>query len=527
VKTAVDRACEYAFGCTNIMAMSYWCPGYQMLMADAGSRAVCFEATGAAESACWAIGAAYMRGAARLFRRAAWWYTANVYSGWTRDGRKREGENRRLGGPDDMYGRKKGWWGPNNGLSRSLVAWQNVYGWLQGALFVDPENAGHYHRELAEDGKTERPSVFAKDFNDLYRLSKKVDRGVPYTPYALLFPVHERLTIQGIPEFHRYMEFSRTAAIHTLQPIRNDRREGIQGSFYNSEFGECWDIACPDIRSNEETAAALAPYKAAVLMGVYRRQNPKPALRRYVEDGGTLFVSCDHVRRNNVGVEMSGVRFSGGNAKTAGAFVIEETGRKTPLAGTYVLEIGEPTTARVLWRDEAGTPIAWMNAFGKGCVITVASVGMLPYGINEPANFEEESSFLSVVKRVRAKELTFELMKLVFSRIQEETLPVKVTGNVQWGVNRINSNNQTIKQSNNSSRWLVWLYNNEGVTHFVGEPETFDLLKTAKVEIATKGTGTVIARDAETGASVSGSIDVPPGRWRLIELEMTKGKRGE
>lgn len=507
VKTAVDRACEYAFGCKDIVTMSYWCPGYQILMADAGSKSVCFEATGSASAACWAIGAAYMRGAARLYRRSSWWYTANVYGGFTRDGKRREGENRRLGGPDDMFNRKKGWWGPNNGLSRSLVAWQNVYGWLQGAMFVEPENALHYHLELAEDGKTQRASAFAKDFDDLNRLAQKVDRGIPYTPYALLLPASERVTIQGIPEFHRYMEFSRTAAIHTLQPIRNDRKLGIQGSFYNSEFGECWDITCPDIRSPEDTSEALAPYKAAVLLGVYRKKSPKQALRRYVENGGTLFVSCDHVRRNNVGVEMAGVRFAGGRAKVSGKVLVDEAGMRRPLKGAYVLETGEVTTGKVLWRDEAGTPVAWINDFGKGRVVTIASVGMLPYGVNEPGNLENEGEFIGVVKKIRQDELTFELMKLVFERLQGETLPVHVAGDVQWGVNRTKRG------------WLVWLYNNKGVTHFFGEPEEFDFSKTASVTISAKGFKPVAVRDAETGKAIPGAVDVKPGQWRLVELE--------
>lgn len=82
----------------------------------------------------------------------------------------------------------------------------------------------------------------------------------------------------------------------------------------------------------------------------------------------------------------------------------------------------------------------------------------------------------------------------LFERIQRETMPVLVEGDVQWGVNRT------------SSGYLVWLINNRGVRKFRGEPAEFMPERTAKVTV------TVTATGAKT------MIEVPPGAYRLLTL---------
>ena len=76
---------------------------------------------------------------------------------------------------------------------------------------------------------------------------------------------------------------------------------------------------------------------------------------------------------------------------------------------------------------------------------------------------------------------------ILFERIQRETMPVSVEGDIQWGVNRT------------SYGYLVWLINNRGVVQFKREPTDFLPEKTAKVSV------TVVATGAKT------TIVVPPG----------------
>ena len=88
---------------------------------------------------------------------------------------------------------------------------------------------------------------------------------------------------------------------------------------------------------------------------------------------------------------------------------------------------------------------------------------------------------------------TPEKLRSLLLKIQDETMPVKVSGDVMWGVNR------------REDGWLVYLFNNKGVVKFCDEPEEFDTTKTAHVRISLGGA------DFET--------DVPPGDFRLVALD--------
>ena len=510
---AAKRTSAYCFGDEGFWGEPSWYPGLTPLLVDAGAKGAGYEATGAQMAQSWSFGMAYARGAARLYGRPVWWYTANCYSGYTRDGRRKGGENRLTGNAaaKNAHGMKDEWWGPNNGLSPSLVARQNLYGYLSGAMILEVENHHHCHIEELPDGR-KVPSVHARHFNDLHRLSKRLDRGIPYTPFALLLPAHERVTAEGNPEMNRYMGLSISAATLTLVPARNRRKAGIEGCLYNSEFGEIFDFVCPDLRRTDETVAALGAYKAAVLVGNFRTRSPEHALSGFVRGGGTLFVSCDQVRAGLVSPALAGVTFGGRSVKTAGKFLVDERGGRTALRDPYVLEAGEPTTAKALWTDEDGTPVAWANDCGKGRVVSVAVAGLVPYGLELPRNLENEREALRQVERLRSGELPCDLLRAIYRRIQAETMPVRVEGDVQWGVNRTKGG------------YLVWLFNNEGVTHFMGEEQSLDASKTAHVRLSFGDRAPKSVADAETGAPFAVaegvSLDVPPGGWRLVAVEI-------
>ena len=99
---------------------------------------------------------------------------------------------------------------------------------------------------------------------------------------------------------------------------------------------------------------------------------------------------------------------------------------------------------------------------------------------------------------------TAALAKLL-DRIQRETMPVQVDGDIQWGVNRT------------SYGYLVWLINNRGVVQFKGEPTEFRQEKTAHVTVTTVATGERT------------TLDVPPGGYVLhkILLRRIGGNKGE
>ena len=111
---------------------------------------------------------------------------------------------------------------------------------------------------------------------------------------------------------------------------------------------------------------------------------------------------------------------------------------------------------------------------------------------------------LEAFKRGGGKVITYpgpgcetpEALRTLLLKIQDETMPVRVAGDVQWLVNRT------------SKGWLVALVNNKGVVKFVDEPEEFDLSKTANVTVTLKATG-------ETR-----TVSVKPGDFALLEFKV-------
>ena len=89
---------------------------------------------------------------------------------------------------------------------------------------------------------------------------------------------------------------------------------------------------------------------------------------------------------------------------------------------------------------------------------------------------------------------TRDRLRELLLKIQDETMPVNVTGDIQWGVNKT------------SKGWLVYLINNKGVVKFCDEPEEFDMSRTARVAVTMKATG-------ETR-----TVEINPGDFKLLEF---------
>ena len=142
---------------------------------------------------------------------------------------------------------------------------------------------------------------------------------------------------------------------------------------------------------------------------------------------------------------------------------------------------------------------------------------MLPYGLDLPGVLGNEGAFIRTLERVRRGEIPCELMAALFGRIQDETLPVRVEGDVQFGVNRTKNG------------YLVWFINNKGVTHFMGEKATIDPNAVARVRVTLKRPAAAV-RDAETEASIatdgqSFEVEVVPGGWRLLRVGAERGEK--
>ena len=507
-KESFRRQRELHFGSADIWTLHSSCWTLSHVMADVGAKGFFYEATGQ-EFANWRMAAAYCRGASRQWNIPFGWYVANWYTGYVRGKYDKVTQGSNLWSGKATEWLKGGAFQDWRGLSRSMLDRQNAYGWLNGASFLQVEDWIRLYCEPAgEDGTRCRPHQVAVDFDNLYRLSKSVDRGVVYAPCAILASVCEKIgpsALSNAADKHNLNAFYFSLVPVNSQdiPQRSLKKVGNQGCLFNSPFGDCFDVLAPDSHQTKaDLVRALGAYKVAFLAGGYRKEDfQTEALVDYVRQGGTLVISSDRLADGLFPSAMAGVDFTAATKASGKALVDAATGAKTALSAPYKWAVAKPgAAAKVLLADELGTPAVYANDCGRGRVVTVACWRMMP------AEYCDDFERVNTVTRdgdVRWRVVTecfsgkrqFEVIRTLLAKAQDETMPVKVDGDVHWGVNRTRDG------------WLVWLMNNKGVVHYANEPEEFDANATAEVRLTFKPTGT------------TGAATVEPGAWKLVAID--------
>ena len=498
-------------GSRQWMMNSLECSLAHVYAAKGGAAGLMYEAELGTTSGPWAFGTAFTRGAARQFDIPWAWYGAHLVGGFDRAGNKAGGE---LEWPGSFVGYQKHALRPavpDKGSGRSLLRRQFAYGMLAGANFLIPENF-HFFMFGEKDGK-KTASPYARDISAAYEWALEHDRGTPYTPVALLFSIDDPFDRHGYSVGNRD-PFSMNAFAFTLVPTKekdhyrlSDRKKGDLGCLWNSEFGEIWDALSPDAgQPTDAFRKALRNYRAAFLVGAYDRKNLDcDALREYVRDGGTLFVSADQVEDGLVSREMAGVGFTSGRKDAGRSFTDAKGAKVDDLAETYtVWEAAPDATARPLLLAESGVPLAFAHDFGKGRVVTVAVKRMLPDGIWDTVDGVDTPAskvWTKAQHAIASGEQTFPIVRHLLRQVQAETMPFEIRGNCQWGVNFVEGVRGQVLGVRDRGRWLVWLINNNGVTKFVGEPEEFDFDRTAHVTVVSKLTGEAKSVTIEPGAT--------------------------
>ena len=516
-KTAFDNASALFFGERALVPMCSNQPSFAHIFAAVGATMLSYEATTQSYPS-WQVAASYTRGASRQFGLPTRWYTANYYGGYTRDGQERYGENRWAnwkGGKCPPSTELRAY-RPHRGASRSLLKRQAMHGWLIGSTFFETEHWGVLYG--AETNRVPCASPEGLDYEAVYRLSKRVDRGVPITPLAVLTPVTDPMYTSGMFQ-NAKDRFTPAAIFHTLVPIGRIgeytggmlRKVGEQGCLFNTPFADMCDVVAPDAgQKTDALVKALSAYPYAILAGsgFHRDRLDVVALERYVRGGGTLVVSADQIGLGYVTAEMCGVEFSQETVAASGDFA-DMDGATHPLKGEYRVFRGTPRGAKTLLTAE-GVPLAYENACGRGRVITLACKKGLPARYADSPRMSEDE-YLQEFRAITATDRTFEVYRWLLDRIQSEKMPVLVKGSAQWGVNRTKKG------------YLVYVFNNKGVVKFCDEPEEFDMSKTSKVTIDARRLGAVRIYDPIADRPIADfagkvSFEVAPGDVRLVEV---------
>ena len=515
----------YHFGCDRFWPL--YCNNHSLshILASLGAAGLINE-TSSSQGSPWTWSGAYTRGASRQWGIPFAWYCATYYRGfrrgqppgtppvagdnkWPRDGR--------------FTARRPAY----RGASLSLTARQKYYGWLIGAAFIQDEPWSMLCSSATNGVPC--PSQYAKVFNDVFVRSRRIDRGAPYTPVALLAPLAESVSrggyVSGIDDGRDFVDLLNLPAyFFTLQPVHEEngkhpmlldrRRHGDEGCLFNSRFGEIWDVLTADSgQPTERFASALAHYPAAFLVGSYRRGAVDvAALERYVRGGGTLFVSADYVEEGTVPASLTGVSFGEGRVKS-GDRLLDERGRDAArLDGFYLLHSAVPADGtRTLLKDENGAAVACIRALGRGRVVTTCCTRSMPHMFFEKKYKAHDPTYFELRRKIISDSGRLDLIRYLLDRVQRETIPVVVDGDIQWGIGK------------NAKGWLLWLINNKGIAKYYGEPADVDQTKTAEVKVSLGRLAGLVPRNADTGAELpvedgAFSVEVGPGDVAFVQM---------
>ena len=496
---------RFHFGCADFWPL--YCNNHTLAHINAKLGAVgLINEISASQGSPWTWSGAYTRGASRQWGIPFAWYCATFYRGFRR--------NQEPGTPpvagdnkwprDGKFSKKRPAY---QGASLSLTARQKYYGWLIGASFIQDE-PWTMLCATTENG-VPGPSPYAKAFNDVFVRSRKIDRGAPYTPIALLTPISECVLrggyVSALVDEDGYADdfLNLPAYLFTLQPVHEEngsypmlqdrRRHGDEGCLFNSHFGEIWDVLVAD--SGQETprfAAALAHYPAAFLIGSYRRGDiDVAALETYVRGGGTLFLSADYIDEGLVPATLAGVEIVEGRVASGESLIDERGSVVARLGGLYSLYNGAPASGTVPFlTDENGKVVAYARTLGKGRVVTAMCKRAMPSRYFKERYCSLDETHLSLRAQIISDKGDLDLIRYLLDRVQRETIPIQVDGDIQWGLGK------------NDKGWLLWLINNKGIAKFVGEPADVDATKTADVRISLGRLVGAIPCNADTGAEL-------------------------
>jgi len=494
LRRTFNRILEYSFDDPAHLSIGegHWCIGH--LAAYWGAGKIGIETT--RNYAFWQNQMMFCRGAARQFNIPWSWYVASYFEGFDSKGNMTsEGS---LFSENDP---RLKWHGPDYGTSLSSVKRAFYMAWLAGASDVEREgveNCFFIHRSLPleKQGLSEEGRMYV----DFYRLvTSNPDRGVPYTPVALLVPANRGYCRFGGKAFTTYdytqTDFMLDAVMSTILDYPNNRvlekmRNGVECVMANQPYGDIFDAITPDFEKQDSFRQALPNYKAAILIGDYKR-NPEMAkiLVDYVKKGGTLVLNISQLNEDFPS-DFAGLRPTG----------------KIVVKDQYTIDEVKLADAKSLLSASDGTVLFAKNRYGKGSVIVGMQRWLTPWYGNDAKEQDAALGNTSLKKPIHFPEIEW-LMK----RLSSELLPISVEGNIQYGLNRTKDG------------WLLYLINNSGVIKFADKAQVLapegQRVRIDVTRITGKGVFELVTgKNLETSNGML-EVNVPSGNVRILKIQ--------
>lgn len=483
MKKAFDRKTSLYFGDPSRLSFMHagWNVGHLAAYWGAGLITLETSNSGGGDTYYrWQVGMSFARGAARQYSIPWTWYIASCINGYTAAGK--------------WVSSYEPGFDSNNGVGPSWLkrcfylayyAGANLMElehWYLKVLAVDKDNPGNY--KLSRIGK------HYVEFSDFARANP--DRGVPYTPIALLVPFN-----QGYPQWggngfssakpYTRNDFALDAFWATIVPAY-DRdpalRRGEQGALFNSPYGDLFDVVIPDAPEPGNFADVLKGYKAAIVAGdVKVTPELTKNLTNYVKNGGTLLL---HAGQLNKIIP----------AKTAGLHVTPSYVREN----NHIFLRCYLDGAAALLKNKDNVPLLTVRRFGKGNIVVACADSWVP-------NMNAKS-----ISETRRGILKFPFIQDVLARLTAQTVPFKVKGEIQFGINKTKDG------------WIVYLINNKGVTKMADTAEKVDNSATADVSVSWNTLKIAECTDLRNGAKVAinnntATVKVLPGDVTILKFK--------
>ena len=486
LKLYYDRAKEICFNdASGVYAFDgMWNFGH--LAAYWGSKLIGIETSRTYTE--WQFQMMCCRGAARQFNIPWAWYIASFVTSPNRQGKI---INSAMATADRPY----------YGMSDSAVKRVYYLTYLSGTNLMEREGIGRiYWNRTKPYPENWAPSEEAKMYFQFYDFTKKnPDRGVPYTPVALLAPYDRGLSRMIIRPFGLY---DYTPADNLIDAIRTlimpcgssyaMKRKGIEMTLRNGPYGDVFDVLTPDFADQTSFRRIIGSYKAAILTGEYAK-NPEMVsiLKEFVKNGGTLVLNSAQLATGFdsafTGVELTGsTRYDGSHI----------------YADMKLMKHAVP-----LMKDEKGHVVFSKNQYGKGQVIVASPQHLVP-------EFDPNDENLNgyVLSQTLNEERKFPYVKIMLDSIVPGLLPAKVKGDVQYGFNKTKTG------------WWIYLFNNKGIMKYPDEKPTYDSKYTADVTLELTGMSARKVTELCSGKAIAINgktckITIAPGDFAILKIE--------
>jgi hypothetical protein len=435
---------------------------------------------------------AFTRGAARQFGGAFLYYHAPNFG----DTATTFTNTQNFAGPDHFFHSR---YGQTMGPSLSWYRKSYYLYYMAGASAIYLEQG---FDQFFKPGPGEHPfqlNPLGRITDEFMRFAEKhPDRGMPYTPVAFLLDPAHGFEMTDYP--HWPFEVSRIdrgdRALRELfgvayypglvvegEPAIADRQPFVSGV-----FGDIFDVLTATDASRSKAPALLSSHRAVVVGG---RIELSPEwikrLEEYVRNGGTLVINAAQIKK--VPEQFSGVRLLNTNGEAHNARCLAAGEEPQDLKGQiFRYEKIELKGATAFITTLSGEPIVTVNKVGKGNVVFAGVPDLLG---------EDE----------RMTPFAAHMLAHVFA----DAVPVKVTGDVEYIVNRT------------ANGWVVTMLNNNGVFKTQQGMAQVDRGAYVDVMIALKNKQIQSANEwtSETPLKVEGgniSVRIAPGGLAVVEI---------